>query len=402
MSHARASTPLAPLVEERGLALSVGPTLRARRGRIAAFDLDGTLITPVPGREFPAAASPDDWMWRYGEETLEVLRGLAETHAIVVMTNQSQYSAEKVRERVNSVRTQLGIALRGSEPSFLVATSRTFYHKPMVGMWDCLATRCAPATIDTATSFYCGHAAGRPLDFSARDALFAANVGVPFHTPECCFAPGTPCLCEKEHRETTKAAPFTPSPEATTTTLQLLDHVRHNAVHWCAREFRVVVLVGFPAAGKSFFAERTGYTVVRPHSQRSRTRALRATEGALRRNKHVVIDCTNLTVAARAPYLALARRLTEEATGGARVHTACVHLANSLGLCRHMDHVRVSTANGARELVPAAMYTNMQRVFEPPTLEEGFDVVHVVSNPAVLASGKMQWLYKMRFTYPCE
>ena len=68
------------------------------------------------------------------------------------------------------------------------------YRKPATGAWDWMAAHAnGGVAIDRDASLFVGDAAGRaatgdrPKDFSDSDRVFAANVGVPFHTETAFF-----------------------------------------------------------------------------------------------------------------------------------------------------------------------------------------------------------------------
>ena len=68
------------------------------------------------------------------------------------------------------------------------------YRKPAPAMFNYFCEKVnGGLSIDRAESTYCGDAAGRPAtktskrDFSADDKMFAAGIGLKFHTPESFF-----------------------------------------------------------------------------------------------------------------------------------------------------------------------------------------------------------------------
>lgn len=65
--------------------------------RMAAFDLDHTLIKPLKGRKF--AKDANDWEWAFGNVPKR-LQEISKTHRIVIFTNQNglQNKPEKVKE----------------------------------------------------------------------------------------------------------------------------------------------------------------------------------------------------------------------------------------------------------------------------------------------------------------
>ena len=134
----------------------------------------------------------------------------------------------------------------------------------------------------------------------------------------------------------------------------------------------LILLVGLPASGKStFYRER----FEGPHALVSKDlmtrsadkprRQRRQIEAAFGEGRSVVLDNTNASRAERAEPIALAR------TRGVRV--VAYWLRETVADCRERNAHR----EGAARVPPVALYAAAKR-FEPPSLEEGFDEIHVV------------------------
>jgi len=122
-------------------------------------------------------------------------------YRIVIFTNQAGVGKGKVRPqdikgKIDDIRTALGVPLTA-----LMATDEDEWRKPQPSMWQFFARELnGGVEVDFQTSFYCGDAAGRAAswdgnkktkkDFSCSDRKFAANIGIPFKTPEPCFIDG--------------------------------------------------------------------------------------------------------------------------------------------------------------------------------------------------------------------
>ncbi len=163
--------------------------------QVAAFDMDGTLITTQSGRVFPK--DRNDWKILYPEVPGKLKRLHEEGHKLVVLTNQAGIASGKVRPadfaaKAEAVARRLGAPLQ----LFCCAADGGPFRKPRTGVWRLLNTEsCNGGPVDAEGSLYCGDAAGRTKDwepgrkkdFSCSDRLFALNLGLKFLTPEEMF-----------------------------------------------------------------------------------------------------------------------------------------------------------------------------------------------------------------------
>lgn len=184
--------------------------------KIAAFDLDGTLVDTKTGLKFARGAS--DWRWWTPKDSnklivMDKLKQLAaDKYIIVIFTNQGGVVALKTSKsylaftgRVNNVLKELntdkevpGIFVFASpkKPSsknqkISVSSDEDYaiMRKPNIGMWNELVKYFEDQdyAIDTSNSFFVGDAAGRSNDFLDSDKMFARNVNLQFKIPEEIF-----------------------------------------------------------------------------------------------------------------------------------------------------------------------------------------------------------------------
>ena len=139
--------------------------------KIAAFDLDDTLITPNEGMTWNRSASS----WKWWDPCVSTrLRSLHdEGYLIVILSNQSRISLKdnkkslqkdmasltNFKSQLSSILGQLDLPI-----NVFAATEQDKYRKPRVGMWEEVLDDYdlqAEGAVDMANSFYIGDAAGR-------------------------------------------------------------------------------------------------------------------------------------------------------------------------------------------------------------------------------------------------
>lgn len=149
----------------------VSPQTRILPVKIAAFDLDDTIIVPNTGSKW--ARSATSWRWWDSSVPGRLKQLHDEGYFVVVMSNQGNISLKdnsKSLQRdtasLNNLKQQVGSIFRQLDfpISIYAATDQDRYRKPRVGMWELMLEDydlLAEGAVDMANSFYIGDAAGR-------------------------------------------------------------------------------------------------------------------------------------------------------------------------------------------------------------------------------------------------
>jgi bifunctional polynucleotide phosphatase/kinase len=373
----------------------------ARSGaKIAALDLDGTVVTPkTPKHRKVRPATPDDWLWIkwYGPKAPEgvlaayALKKLHETgYNVVLFTNQSprrrpkDWSGERWIDPTRAILESVADSLQAiGVPSLIVAaTAYDRYRKPMTGMWE-IATAALGRTDKAPVpgDFYCGDAAGRPTDFrqgghpARSDHAFANNVGIPFCTPEYLFS-----------GEGTSVAPPLTRPRSRSAWPSLDDLARHIAEGARARDVRLIIPVGLPGCGKtslSVLLAARGFIAVSADDYKRELDFCNAIAEHIKLGHTVVADRTNLTLKHRrdlmliCPWLPPANTIFVDMLEG-KVDPLTSKYVPSARVSWHWNCVR---AENGGHFVPAVGLARLAKTIEPPGLDETEKGVALIRSP---------------------
>lgn len=232
--------------------------------------------------------------------------------SIVIISNQKGITANKLTQRFELLKTIFSFPFR-----VYFANQDNEYRKPNTKVTELL---------EHIPEFYIGDAAGREGDFSDVDQKFAENLKVTFYTPEEFFSVGI------------KIAEM---PKFTEPTL--------------------VLLIGYPAAGKSRFCQDQKYVVSNDISGTVAKSKKLCTEMIKSKAEVIIIDNLNGTKKQRAEFIKLAV--------GYKVVT--IHLNTSLGLCKLRNEHR-------EKRVPDVVFNVYRKNFELPEKDEGIDEMYYI------------------------
>ena len=357
-----------------------------RRRKIAAFDLDSTLIQTSSGKVFSKDAT--DWRW-WDPLVPGALKQLyAGGYAICVISNQGSVSlgtnkktAKADAKSLTTFKTKVNSVLSHFDFPILLlaATARDRYRKPRTGMWTELLEDLDLDDHDglnRTESFFVGDAGGRAArgntraDHACSDRDFAANEGIVFKTPEEYF------LNEEPH-------PFTRSFEPT----NFLNSTVSTSTDTTPIVFEkkapldLVIMCGSPASGKSTFywtkLKPLGYERVNQDLLKSRDKCVKVAASFLTHGVSVAVDNTNADADTRAIWIQLAQTH--------KIPIRCAYFTAPAKLCEHNDTVRALADNKTekfnpekRAILPHSAFAGFASRFRAPKAEEGFaDIVKV-------------------------
>lgn len=281
--------------------------------KIAAFDFDGTLVRPREGRRFPKDRTDWRWMRPSVPDRLRELAASGEWQLMIITDQTKGWKEDMIADVVAAIGVPIEVLVHRTtkkpDTSAIVARGVT------------------PA-------FYVGDAAGRSGDWSDCDRAYAVALGIPFHTPE----------------------EFFPAPPPRERTVP--DGPPHE----------VVIMVGYPASGKSTIAHdlvvRRGYRHINGDLLPTPSAMMRAAK------KHpaeaIVFDSTGGTIARRKTFIDWAK------ANGRSVRILWV----TTDIDTSMDWNVERAARGGAS-VPAIAYYTFRKRFEPPTEDEGAPVITV-------------------------
>jgi bifunctional polynucleotide phosphatase/kinase len=318
--------------------------------KIAAFDLDDTIIATASGNRFAKDAS--DWRWWHASVPAKLKQLHSEGRVIVFISNQAAVSLRSDaktpngmrslnnwKAKVTNVLTTLNLPI-----TVFAATGHDRFRKPRTGMWEKLLegyglVEQGEGGVDLESSIFVGDAAGRAgdksrkvkKDHSCSDRDLAANVGIAFHTPEEFFLGDEP----KPYERLLNPSDYLDVELTTDTEVSPLVFTKKHAVE-------IVLFCGSPGAGKSTIYWTSmaplGYARVNQDLLKTRDKCIRvATQHVVEDKQAVAVDNTNADKETRAIWVQLAAKLN--------VPIRLVNFTASAKLCEHNDTVRALTGD---------------------------------------------------------
>lgn len=353
--------------------------------KIAAYDLDGTLIKTKSGNVFPKKI--DDWQIAFPEVPgkLKSLHKIG--FKIVIFTNQAGISKGKLtiedfKQKIGSIQAKLNIPFQ-----VFVSTGKGKYRKPLTGMWDTLCQlKNDGVIVDKARSFYVGDAAGRPeqktpvkrkKDFSCGDRLMAINVGIPFLIPEV-------------HFKNAKDAEWTKPEFDPKSVFECCEILSPSESKLVSSKPEVIIMVGFPGSGKSHFVkaylEPKGYIPINRDTLGSVQKCIAMLEHSLQSGKRAVVDNTNPDADSRKRFIDIARKM--------KVPCRCFKMSATYKQAKHNNAFRELT-DKSHASINDMVFNMYKSKYQEPSLGEGFKEIVKVNFLPKFESDADEKLYQM-------
>jgi bifunctional polynucleotide phosphatase/kinase len=310
--------------------------------KVIFTDLDHTLITPKGKHVFPKTI--DDWKWK-DDMIVPKLKDMYNNmgYEIVIVSNQKKMTREEVKTKVQMIYDDLQLPF-----VFLSGHSDLYYRKPQLGLWEVLIEYIFKDinNIDYPSSIFVGD--------SIADLYFARNINIKFLHTELFFA-GIPNkdflkIEEKKH----------PLTEWVSDTSQKISPSLKNSSK------RVVIMVGSPASGKSFYSHELettyGYLRINKDDMKSDAIMLKAYDAGLKEGRNIVIDGTNPTKENRSKWITIARKASYEIT--------IVWMNFPMYIVEFLNNYRIANNKNQNSHVPAVAMRVYYKKLEIPLQSE--------------------------------
>lgn len=213
--------------------------------------------------------------------------------------------------------------------------------------------------------------AGKKKDFSCSDRKFAANLGIPFFTPEEFYFGCPQCKRYSWGLFDPRKLHSSQQDVATSSTTE------------------VVLFVGYPASGKtSFFKkffELKGYCHVNRDTLGSWQKCVSKCTEFLRAGMHVAIDNTNPDRESRTRYIEVAKQFS--------VPIRCFQFTTSIDHAKHNNRFRELTSKGKLVKVNDMVFNMYKSKFVEPSLDEGFSEIVKIQFTPIFTDKSLETLY---------
>lgn len=306
--------------------------------KIAAFDLDYTLIKTKSGKLFPI--DKNDWKFLYDNISTKLSDLYKDNYTIVIITNQMGISKGKLKKehflyKISSIHKELNISL-----ILLASTHDNIFRKPRIGLWKYLE-KLSSVKINKKKSFYVGDMAGRiktkkfKSDRSDSDRKFAFNAKIEFFTPEMFF------LEEKEREWKYNG--------------YLLDYNKNESKLSKNKNNELILISGYPGSGKSTLARKKFKDYKLLSKDLDGNKIYKKLEKELSENNKVIVEGLLYNEEKRKRYINIAQKYNYT--------LRFIEIDLSFDESYHLNTYRSLKNN---ELIPKVVYYTYRKYYEKP------------------------------------
>ncbi len=320
--------------------------------KIAAFDLDGTLINTKSGRTFPIDVN--DWKL-FNINVKPVLKQLVEkNYSIIIITNQLGVSKNKItvdelQQKIDTISKEINIDMMA-----ILATNDNKYRKPRIGSWEHIESLMSFNEWLPNESFYCGDAAGRPGDFNNTDYKFALNCGIKFITPDDLFQSN-----QFNFQFYNNPVTFINPIEEYSNPI-VLPEIKYDKY--------MIILIGSPASGKSTIASKLSGNIINQDTIGTLAKCKKLAKNLINDKQNIIIDATNRNEKVRKVWIDLAKE--SEYT----VIVIDIHIPKELAI--HLNTYRM--LYGSQKKIPMIAIHSFFKQYEKPSINEGIVDIYTI------------------------
>lgn len=378
----------------------VSKNVEGPRTKVAAFDLDGTVLSwRLPAGGWPSRFEHYE-LWN--RDLISKMRSLHDDdgYKLVVFSNQGAVRGAHAGKKATLVKDLVDwlavCAVRRPMSCVMSCDKRRGYHKPSPKMWSIMEECCnGGLKVDASRSFYVGDSVGGDDDPQGGvDIGFARNVGVRFYPPEDYFGPSA-----KDRRSRDKLAMQYEAPPDSAL------KARADLVGGGLSSGPLLLLLcGSQGSGKSHFCRQIAggggwlhfsQDTINSGRPGKREAVEKAVEEALRRGERVAVDRMHLDRTQRSNFIEVARKAAGDA---AAVPVHAVVLTPPAEIVSRRVRDRRDHPSGFQGESKARIAASSAGRIEIPSYEEGFDLVSVAST--VEGTARLVSFYKKNVAAP--
>ncbi len=373
--------------------------------KIAAFDLDDTIIVTKSGKVF--AKSSEDWKFAFDNIQKVLLKYHNKGYKIVIFSNQytiTRAEAGKGRSKVTLAEFQTklkNIIQKCNVPiEAYFSLQKDSFRKPMTDIWDFFMAN-QGFKKHSKSSFFCGNAAGRPKnflpghkkDFSSSDRYFAENLKIKFYTPEEVFQDTLPFKYVDKYKDVkldlyypdeTYPVPWKEDEDTDDDTDEEDDTGddtdEEDDSESDEDETRIlIIMVGAPASGKSTLSKDIVNTnkdmnflyLNNDELGGSKKKLQKLFEKGVGEKRNIIIDNTNRDLLTRAYYIKFVK--SEANAVKYRIYTYFFDFPKIIAF--HLNQMRTQITHGVKKSLSAVVLHTYFKNLISPTVDEGFEQI---------------------------